>query len=191
MSNQEAARPASRRPSKYRDKAELRATVHEAVQEFTHLRRDKLRRDYVREHPDATELEIVEFLDERQPQYDEFDPVVQLAVMSSDHSHDPKIRRQAMADAAPYLRPKLKQIEHLEDPEHLSLMDRKTDIAQNLMNLLVVAAAGRSSATRGGSSPDRPDDSGRNPDHPKPYEDDGDEDSVDEVYEDPEDEDDY
>lgn len=163
----DGGRPA-RKPYRQREKAELRAAVHEAVQEFTHLRRDKLRAQYLAEHPNAKEIDIIEYLDEKQPLYDEFDPVVELAVLAADHRNEAKTRRQAMSDAAPYLRPKLKQIEHLEDPETRTLNERKNDLAEQLLKVLFASSTGRSSAVAGGSSPA--------PQRPAAYEDDSDSD---------------
>lgn len=157
-----------------RDKAELRAAVHEAVHEFTHLRRDKLRAQYKAEHPTASEHTILEYLDEVQPLYEEFDPVVEMSVFASDHRNDSKSRRQAMADVAPYLRPKLKQIEHMESPEQRDLNARKSDLATQLLAVLTASSTGRSSATAGGSSPASPAASASKPVRPPAYEDDQD-----------------
>lgn len=135
------------------DKLELRVAIQESVNEFVHTRRDRLRRDYVRDNPDATELEIIEYLDDRQPLHEEFDPVVRMAIMAADHRHDPSLRRQALADMAPYVRPKLKQVEHIEDPSMVADLERKNELAAELLAVLRVAGGGRSAASRGGPPP--------------------------------------
>lgn len=126
------SRPAPRSPAG----SELRASVEEAVLEHTRIRRQFLENEYRQQNPRATPAEVKLYLDANQPLYDAFDPVVQLAIFAADHANDPKLRRQAMSDVAPYLRPKLKQVEHINDPESLVIEERKNTIAQHLLDAM-------------------------------------------------------
>lgn len=129
-------------------KTELRALVQESVLEFTSLRRDEISREYKKEHGKKISPAL---LDEKQPLITEYDPVVQLSLMGSDYSQKVELRRQANADAAQYLRPKLKSIEVLEDPASLALQEEKNKLAEKLFMLMNAAAEGkRSSAKRKG-----------------------------------------
>lgn len=108
--------------------------VQDAVEEWSHLRRDHIRAQYLEEHStEPTEQQI----DELQPYYSEWDPVVNLSVIAADHRNKVEIRRQASADAAQYLRPKLKSIELLEDPESLELQREKSTLSERLVTILV------------------------------------------------------
>lgn len=123
-----------------RDKTELRAMTQEAVLEFTSLRRDHIARNYRIEHnKDITEEE----LDMMQPLIEEWDPVVSLALIGTDYRNKVEIRRQANADAAQYLRPKLKSIELLEDPESQALNEEKVALAGRLVDILVAMEAAK------------------------------------------------
>lgn len=117
-----------------KDKAELRMMVQDAVEEWSHLRRDQIRARFIEENGrEPTEQEI----DELQPYFAEWDPVVNLAIIAADHRNKVEIRRQASADAAQYLRPKLKSIELLEDPESLELQREKSELASKMVSILV------------------------------------------------------
>lgn len=94
-----------------RDKVELRAAVQESVLRFTRLQRARLLPIIQSEHPDWTPDQVSAELDQRQPEYQEFDPVVELSIMGADHRNSPELRRQALSEAAQYQRPKLKSIE--------------------------------------------------------------------------------
>lgn len=107
--------------------------TQDAVMEFTEMRRERIRQKYRDEN--AREISA-EDLDEMQPQIDEWDPVVELALIGADYRHKVEIRRQANSDAAQYLRPKLKSIELLEDPESLELQEEKNQLAKRMVEIL-------------------------------------------------------
>lgn len=153
---------------------ELRAMVQEAVQSHTQMRRDQLRAEFLLEHPGSSEQDILDFLNKMQPHYDEFDPVVQLAIFAADHRYKPEARRQAMSDAAPYLRPKLKQVEHINDPRALEEESRKNVLAARLLDVLTGATASASSAVRGGPPSSTTGASSSSSPAPRPYDTDGD-----------------
>ena len=75
-------------------------------------------------------------LDELQPRIEEWDPVVELSLISCDYSIDVNLRRQANSDAAQYLRPKLKSIELLEDPASIEAQEQRNALAHRLVGLL-------------------------------------------------------
>lgn len=139
--------------SKTRFTDELRARVAEAVMSASGNRRAVLAQQYKdgwrdgglpgRLVPPAagTQPELGrkipdKLLDDLQPLVEEYDPVVGLAIMASDHSNPLDQRRMAMASSAEYLRPKLRSIEILEDPESLELMDQKARLAGRMVDIL-------------------------------------------------------
>ena len=126
-----------------RTKVELRAAVQDSVREFTIMRRERILPDIVALHPDWTDEMVQQELDFRQPQYDEYDPVVQLAVMAADHSNSPELRRQAAGEAAQYLRPKLKSIEMVVDPLSEETRAERAELAARLVGLLEAGAAAK------------------------------------------------
>lgn len=79
-------------------------------------------------------------LDRIQPLIEEYDPVVELAIMASDYSNEPSLRRQANSDAAPYLRPKLSAVSILDSPDVLEHEEQKKVLAGNLLGLLEAAS---------------------------------------------------
>jgi hypothetical protein len=129
-----------------KDKADLRALVQERVHEFTLTRRDQIERELRAKNPDMPLAQIMEQVDIQQPLEEEWDPVVALSIMAVDPRNKTDLRRQASSDAAQYVRPKLKTIEHLEDPESLELMRDKQELALRLTDLLAAAVGGKSSA---------------------------------------------
>ena len=133
----------SRMPSTSRDKAELRAAMQDSVLDFTTLRRSKIRAQLVAEYPTWTESQIDERVDELQPEYPEYDPVVELAVMGADHRNTPELRRQANAEAAQYVRPKLKSIEFTADTASLEEQAARRELAGRLVCLLNAAATAK------------------------------------------------
>lgn len=116
-------------------KITLRASVQEAVHHFTDLKRHEIKA----KEPSITPEE----LDRLQPQIEEYDPVVQLAIMASDYSRDPSLRRQANSDAAQYLRPKLKSIEMLSDPRLLDSQKERDALASRLVDVMEIMATAK------------------------------------------------
>jgi hypothetical protein len=120
-----------------RSKTALRAASQDAVHHFTSLKRDEIRARYLEEHGlpiDERELDRI------QPLIEEYDPVVELAIMASDYSNEPSLRRQANSDAAPYLRPKLSAVSILDSPDVLEHEEQKKVLAGNLLGLLEAAS---------------------------------------------------
>lgn len=123
---------ASRAGIPNKDKVELRALCQDTVMEYTDLLRDRLQ-DQAR--ADGRELSRAD-LDASQPQYDEWDPVVSLALIAVDHRNSPELRRQANSDAAQYLRPKLSAIKITEDAESIALQAEKNKLAGRMVDIL-------------------------------------------------------
>lgn len=135
------------RASPTRDKAELRAQMQESVYEYTRLLRERLLPDLRAKHPKASEDELMVLLDEKQPLFVEYDPVVELAIMGADYKNSPELRRQANAEAAQYVRPKLKSIELTVDPSTPEQVERRQQLAGRLRGLLNAAAEARRDET--------------------------------------------
>jgi hypothetical protein len=131
-----------RRATRVRDKIELRAQMQESVHQHTFMLRERLLPDLRRENPGATEDEIMAMLDKLQPIYEEYDPVVQLAMMAVDHSFSPELRRMAASDAAQYVRPKLKSVELTVDPNGAAEQEKRA-LAERLRGLLDAGAAAK------------------------------------------------
>lgn len=110
-----------------KDKAELRALVQESVLRFTEAKR-------------AQDLAAGIAPELAQPVYDNYDPVVELAIAAVDKSHALEVRIKCNAEVAQYLRPKLKAIEITEDPEALELQDQKLQLARQLTDMLDLKA---------------------------------------------------
>lgn len=91
-----------------------------------------------------TELGESEFVDLIQPAMDEFDPVVQMAMVGADYEQPIEIRLRALEGCAPYMRPKLKQVEHLEDPAALAAEENKRKLSERLVQLLETSSGRRS-----------------------------------------------
>ena len=120
-----------------RDRVSLRAMCQEAVHEFTILRRRQATDDFVEKHErPPTEDE----LDRIQPLMEEFDPVVELAILSADHRNEPALRAQAANAAAQYLRPKLSAVTMMEDPETLAAAASKRELAVKLLGVMNMVA---------------------------------------------------
>lgn len=134
-----------RRYAASRDKAELRGTVQDSVAEFTRLRREALLPAIRSANPGASEEYIMACLDEKQPLYEEYDPVVQMALMAADHSNSVELRRQAAAETAQYLRPKLKSVEVVLNPETPEERAERTSLAARLAGALESLASAKQS----------------------------------------------
>lgn len=119
-----------------KDKAELRAMVQEAVLQHTTALRSRLARDLRDQFPEYSSLQLQEKVDEIQPLIEEYDPVVELSKIAADYSQKIDLRRLANADAAQFLRPKLKTVEHLEDPNKMASTERKIEAAERLASAL-------------------------------------------------------
>lgn len=120
-----------------RDRIGLRAMCQDSVHHFTMLRRQELCDQITEERGfPPTEKE----LDALQPLSEEFDPVVELALIAVDRRNDVTIRRQALSDAAQYLRPKLSAVAHLEDPNNLVAESRNQELALRLVQAMEVVA---------------------------------------------------
>lgn len=106
-----------------KDKAELRALVQESVFKFTTAKR---------------EADLAKGIDPElaQPVYENYDPVVELALFSVDKTVPQADRIRCNAEVAQYLRPKLKSVEITEDPEALALQDEKLQLAKQLTEML-------------------------------------------------------
>lgn len=120
-----------------RDRIGLRAMCQETVHHFTMLRRQELYDQILEERgTPPTEKE----LDALQPLNEEFDPVVELALIAVDRRNEVSIRRQALSDAAQYLRPKLSAVAHLEDPNTLAAESKNQELALRLVKAMEVVA---------------------------------------------------
>lgn len=133
----------TRMTSPSRDKAELRAAMQDSVMEFTRLRRERLLPDLRAAHPHATPEELKAKLDEMQPLFHEYDPVIELAIMGADYRNSPELRRQANSEAAQYVRPKLKSVEFTVDPNSATELEARRALAGRLVGLLDAAAAAK------------------------------------------------
>lgn len=133
------------------DKVELRALTQEAVLHFTSMKRETIaerwRRGerlsangmwYVPEGENlVTGVDIPPaILDAIQPAIEEYDPVVELAIIATDYANEPNLRRQANANAAEFLRPKLKSIELIDDPRNQEILEEKNRLASSLVGIL-------------------------------------------------------
>lgn len=113
-----------------RDKAELRALLQERVHEFTELRRQK---DLDSGLPPEEAQQIVE----------EYDPVVAMALVAVDRTTKLQDRIKCNAEVAQYVRPKLKSVELLADPEALETLEQRRALSEQLVGLLESAAAAK------------------------------------------------
>lgn len=129
-----------------RDRVGLRAMAQDSVHHFTMLRRDEISAQFFAENGyqiDPTDL------DRLQPLVEEFDPVVELSIIAIDRRNDVSIRRQALSDAAQYLRPKLSAVAMLEDPESLASASEKYELAKKLVGLMGVVASAKKTVGEG------------------------------------------
>lgn len=133
-SNSLVPRPEPREASR-RDRIGLRAKVQETVHHFTLLRRQEI---YAQFQLKEGRPPTAEELDSLQPLMEEFDPVVELAIMGSDYRNEAALRRQALSDAAQYLRPKLSAVAMLDDPETLSAQAQKQELAKKLVGFMEI-----------------------------------------------------
>lgn len=120
-----------------KNKTELRVLTQEAVHEFTMMKRQEIAEAYRKQHNKTIPPLL---LDSLQPEIQEYDPVVALSVIAADYSQKIEIRRQANADAAQFLRPKLKSIELVDDPRNQELQDQKNQLASRMVDILEAMA---------------------------------------------------
>lgn len=126
-----------------RDRIGLRAMVQESVHHFTMLRRQEVYARFQAEHgrpPTAEELDAI------QPMMEEFDPVVELAIIGADYRNETALRRQALSDAAQYLRPKLSAVAMLDDPERATEQAQKEQLARRLTDLMAAVLGAKRDA---------------------------------------------
>lgn len=138
---------------KRRQKDELRAKIQETTHRYTALLRQELQRKW-REGwrvganglvpPPDTGARLGEeippgLLDALQPAIEEYDPVVELALIAVDYGNEPNLRRLANTDAAPYLRAKMASIRDpdLEDDENGdATLAQKGDVLDRLLSAM-------------------------------------------------------
>lgn len=123
-----------------RDKAELRAAMQESAFQHTTLLRERLLPGLRQAHPDKSEEELASLLDEVQPIYAEYDPVVAMSMIAVDHSNPVDLRMKAHAEVAQYVRPKLKSVEMTIDPQSEEEKAARKELAGRIVSLLEVAA---------------------------------------------------
>lgn len=126
-----------------RDRIGLRAMVQESVHHFTVLRRQEA---YVLFEQERGRPPTAEELDAIQPMMEEFDPVVELAIIGADHRNETALRRQALSDAAQYLRPKLSAVAMLDDPERATEQAQKEQLARRLTDLMAAVLGAKRDA---------------------------------------------
>lgn len=126
-----------------RDRVGLRALCQESVHHFTMMRRRELAREYEEENG---YLPNDDWLDLRQPLLEEYDPVVELAIIAADYRNETALRRQANSDAAQYLRPKLSAVAMLDDPNLLQDKAEKIQLARRLVGLMDMVARAKTEA---------------------------------------------
>ncbi len=136
--------------SKTQEKAELRSMVHEDVLAMTRARRQTIWERITREQPELTQEQVQSMVDQEQPEYMDYDPVVAMAVMSANTSYPVEVRLRAMAESAQYLRPKLKSIEMVVGDSETKA--ERDELASRLVGLLDAAAAAKRGTVIDGSS---------------------------------------
>lgn len=125
------------------EKAQLRAKMQDAVHEFTTLRRQKIWEEVTAREPNWTQAQVQAEVDERQPEFAEFDPVVEMAVVAADYRNPVDVRLRALGESAQYVRPKLKSIEMVVDPLAPEEQAQRTALAERLVALLDAGAAAK------------------------------------------------
>jgi hypothetical protein len=140
-----APRPTPQEKSR-RDRVGLRAMAQDSVHHFTMLRRDEISAQFFAEN--GYRIDPAD-LDRLQPLVEEFDPVVELSIIAIDRRNDVSIRRQALSDAAQYLRPKLSAVAMLDDPETLAAQSQKHELALKLVGLMGAVASAKKTVGEG------------------------------------------
>lgn len=139
-----------------KDKTALRAMTQEAVHQFTEMKRTEIIQKYadgwrwsplgwvLPEEPVIGETISPALLDTLQPLVEEYDPVVELSLIAVNYENKPELRRQANADAAAFLRPKLKSIELIDDPRNQELQAQKNELAGKMVDILEAMSKAKS-----------------------------------------------
>lgn len=131
------------------ERDELRARIQETVHRFTALAREEIARKWAdgwRVTPVGWVLPAPEnivlgeaippgLLEKLQPLMEEYDPVVELALVAADYGNPVELRVRANGDAAKYLRPQLKSIEYTtgEDPEANRTIEHKNELVNSVV----------------------------------------------------------
>lgn len=142
-----------RRPSSLRDRIDLRVQMQDAVYEFAELRRKELWAEITEKHPAATQQEVQAMVDQAQPAYDEFDPVVAMALVGADHRNPVDLRLAANAKVAEYVRPRLKSIEVRVDTDSAEERERRAELVARLREFLDAGAGAKKTIEGTVSSP--------------------------------------
>lgn len=125
-----------------RDKAELRALIQERVHEHTlKLRQMEIER-LVKDGMSETEAGIAA----RQQVIEDYDPVVQMAMVAVDAEVKPDMQIRCASEVAQYVRPKLKSVELTADPEALETLHERQELSSRLVGLLEMAAQAKKTA---------------------------------------------
>lgn len=124
-----------RTPRRQSDRHDMRAQVQDAVHEYTLSRYHEDLADGVPE-------------EECQRVIEEYNPVVELALVAVDRRTDTKTKLWANAEIAQYIMPKLKAVEVTEDPEAMRLQEERNRIAQDFMSMLDGMAREKSASAR-------------------------------------------
>lgn len=136
----------ARRPSSLKDRIDLRVQMQDAVYEFTRLRREELWRELTEKHQDWDQERVQREVDRLQPEYQEYDPVVQLAIIAADGRSSVDQRISAAGRAAEYVRPKLKSVEVTVGEHDPEVQQQKRELIGRLAEFLN-AGAGAKRAT--------------------------------------------
>lgn len=115
---------------RHRETADLRALLAETVLEYTTLKR---RDDISRGVDPRKAQEIVE----------EYDPIVMMAVIGVRSDVAVQISLSANAEVAQYIRPKLKSVEVISDPEKAEDAKKRSEKAAALLAMIDQMALGR------------------------------------------------
>ena len=130
-----------------REKASLRAACQEAVHEFTLLRHEVKVMELVKTGA-YTEKEARSVASVTHPVIEEYDPVVELCLVGANPDVKVDLRVTANSNAAKYLRPALKSVELLEDPEDERVIEAKRVLCDQLVDLLDTAATAKRSSVK-------------------------------------------
>lgn len=132
-----------RPPSSLRDRIDLRVQMQDEVYEFARMRRQELFDELRAKDQDADDASLWAQVDKLQPAYEEFDPVVAMALVGADHRNDVDVRLAANARVAEYVRPKLKSVEVRvteNDPEQIA---RRAELMGRLRDFLDAGAGAK------------------------------------------------
>lgn len=121
--NEPAPRRMSQRAKRERETGDLRALLADVVHEYTYLRRrDQIRKGYL---PDDAQ-EVI----------DEYDPVVQMALIGARTDLPLDLRLAANAQVAKFVRPQLKSVENNNSREAEQEAQDRKDKAEQIFDQL-------------------------------------------------------